>query len=556
MSDPTTPETQAAPEATESFSDLLSAFEKSHARKKEDAGKQLEGTVVSVTSDSVFLDIGYKSEGMLPLTAFAANETPKPGDKFPVSVKGRNPEGFYDLSRTKVQLPADWPALERAHRERATIMGTVTGAIKGGLSVDVGVRAFMPASRSGVREASELEKLVGQEIRCRIIKLDVADEDVVVDRRAVLEEEERADKQRLYGEITEGATVTGTVRSLTDYGAFVDIGGVDALLHVGEISWSRIDKASDVLAVGQQVEARVIKVEAEKRRIAISMKQLQAHPWEGAAEKFKIGERARGVVTRIVDFGAFVELAPGVEGLIHISELSWRKVKKASDVVKQGDSVEAVILNVNPEERRISLGLKQALGDPWQQAGNQFVAGSVVEGTVTRLTNFGAFLQVAEGMEGMVHVSEISAEKRIAHPKDVLKVGEKVQAQVLAVDRDKRQMRLSIKQLVPTGIEEYLAEHKAGDVVTGRVVEVTGEQARVELGEGIVANCKIPAAAKQEEEKSAGGDLSSLTAMLNARWKSGTTQTTKADVVTAGQIRSFRIASLDPASKKISVEVV
>jgi small subunit ribosomal protein S1 len=554
MPNPTSPESPANTETTESFNDLLTQYEREHARKSEDGRKQLEGTVVSVTADAVYLDIGYKSEGMLPLTAFP--EPPKLGDKFPVSVKGRDTEGYYELSRTRVELPKDWSALERAYVERATIMGTVTGVVKGGLSVDVGVRAFMPASRSGTKDPAELERMIGQEIRCRIIKLDVADEDVVVDHRAVAEEEERATKAQRYGEVKEGDLVTGTVRSLTDYGAFVDIGGVDALLHVGDISWSRVAKPADVLAVGQQIEAKVLKVDTDKKRISIGAKQLLAHPWDAATERYKPGDRVRGTVTRIVDFGAFVELEPGVEGLIHISELSWtRRIKRVSEVVKEGDAVEAVVLNINAADRRISLGLKQAIGDPWKDATERFAPGTIVEGPVSSIEKFGAFVQIAEGVEGMVHVSEISAERRIEHPRDVLKVGQIVRTQVIALDPEKRQVKLSMKQLIPTGIDEYLAEHKPGDVVTGRIIDVKGELARVELGEGIHATCKITGAAAQEEKTaSAKADLSSLTSMLNAKWKSGAAPT-KPQEVTAGQIRSFRMTSLDPKTKKIEVEL-
>lgn len=553
----------------ESFNDLLSQFEQAHAHKSAEGRKQLEGTVIAVTGDSVLLDIGFKTEGILPLAAFQdAAEAVKPGDKFPVSVTGRDPEGYYQLSRTRVERPTDWSSLQQAFTEQAAIMGTVTAVCKGGVNVDVGVRAFMPASRSGTRDAAELEKLVGQEIRCRITKLDITDEDVVVDRRAVLQDEARASNQRRYAELKEGDVITGTVRSLTDYGAFVDIGGVDALLHVGDLAWSRVNKPADVLTVGQQIEARVLKIDPGKQRISLGLKQLQPHPWDSAAEKYKVNERVRGTVTRIVDFGAFVELEPGVEGLIHISEMSWAKrIKKASDVVKQGESVEAVILGINLADRRISLGLKQALGDPWALAAQNYPVGSVIEGPVTSLTNFGAFVQLVEGVEGMIHVGNISAEKRINHPQDVLRVGQTVRAQVLEFDRDKRRISLGMKQLVPTGLDEYLAEHKPGDLVTGRIVEISGLDARVELGEGIHAVCRIPAAAQAEKQAEAESgevsdqakpDLGSLTSMLNARWK-GTSApskiTPKADAASAGQIRSFRIAKLDPAAKKIQLEL-
>ena len=577
MSNPTIandsiPESQSATEPSESFSDLLSQFEKSHSHKREDGGKQLEGTVIAITADSVILDIGFKSEGILPLSAFeSAGETAKPGIKLLVSVKGRNPEGYYELTRAKVERPKDWSALEKAFAEKATIVGTVTGVIKGGLSVDVGVRAFMPASRSGARDAAEMEKMVEQEILCRIIKLDVADEDVVVDRRAVAEEEERSVKDRRYSEMKEGDTVSGTVRTLTDYGAFIDLGGVDALLHVSDIAWSRVNKAADVLSVGQQVEVKVLKIstEAEKRRISVGMKQLQPHPWDAVAGKYNVGERVRGTVTRVAEFGAFVELEPGIEGLIHVSEMSWgKKLRSASTLVKPGEIVDAVILVVNAAERRMSLGLKQALGDPWVEVAQKFAAGSVIEGPVVSITKFGAFVQLSEGVEGMIHISDMSAEKRINHPQELLKVGQLVKAQVLAVDTEKRQLRLGIKQLVPSGLDEYVVEHKEGDVVTGRMIEVSDKHARVELGEGIQANCRMdtasPATGKDapvESDSSSSNanakpDLSSLGSMLQARWKGGAAGgVAKPEAIRSGQIRKFRITRLDAAAKKIELEL-
>ncbi|HZU42358.1 MAG TPA: 30S ribosomal protein S1 [Terriglobales bacterium] len=558
MSDRSPSESQVS-ELNENFGDVLSQYEKS--QRKPERAKQSEGVVVAISGDSIFVDVGLKSEGILPLVALQGEDV-KVGDKVVVSVKGRNPEGYYELSRGKVQRTTDWPSLEQAFAEKATILGTVTGVVKGGLSVDVGVRAFMPASRSGTRAAAEMEKLVGEEIRCRIIKLDVADEDVVVDRRAVIEEEERAGKERRVSQLKEGERVSGTVRSLTDYGAFVDIGGVDALLHVGEMAWTRVSKPSDVVSVGQQVDVVILKIssEGEKRRISVGLKQLQADPWSEAAEKYKVGERVRGTVTRTTDFGAFVELEPGVEGLIHISEMSWgKKVKRASDVVKPGETVEAVVLGVSAGERRISLGLKQALGDPWVDAAQKFAPGTVVEGPVTNLTKFGAFVQLTEGIEGMIHISDLTAEKRLNHPQEAVKVGQVVKAQVLAVDKEKRQLRLGMKQLVPSGLDEYIAEHKKGDFVSGRVVDEAGGQMRVELGEGIQAVCRITSTAtagKEAAKPAAKADISALSSMLSARWKGGTgAATTKPEDVRAGQVRTFRITSLDPSSKKIELEL-
>jgi len=564
---PDAPESTPANEPAESFQAIFSEYEKSHALKAESGTPRREGTVITVTADAAILDIGFKSEGLLPLNSLPADMNLKPGDKVHVSVKGRDPEGYYELTRGKVELPTDWASLEKAFAEKSVIVGRVSGAVNGGLSVDIGVRAFMPASRTGTRDAAEMEKLVGQEIRCRITKLDVEDEDVVVDRRAIAEDEETAAKQRRFSELKEGDTVRGEIRSLTDYGAFVDIGSADALLHVGEISWRRVNKPSDVLSPGQQVDARIIKIDPEKRRIAISMKQLQPHPWDSVSAKYEAGGRVRGVVTRIADFGAFVEVEPGVEGLIHISEMSWAKrVRNPGDLVKVGETVEAVILGVNLGERRMSLGLKQALGDPWTGAAEKFAPGTVIEGPITNITKFGAFVQLAEGVEGMIHVSEISAEKRINHPQEALKTGQVVKAQVIALDTERRIIRLSMKQLVPTGLDEYLAEHKVGDVVTGRFLEISDGCARVELGMGVQASCRIREKSETQQSQSqavvpesplAGKpDLSSLGSMLQAHWKSGAKLVSnQPEGLRIGQIRSFRIVKLDAPGKKIDLEL-
>ncbi len=562
MSNPNIPESSNPSETNESFGTILSQFEQRHAVKRAEGSR--EGTVISVSGDSVVLDIGFKTEGILLLAELQNDaEAVKPGDKLQVTIKGRDPEGYYQLTRSKAARPTDWAALEKAFADKTTIVGTVTGVVKGGLSVDVGVRAFMPASRSGARDAAEMEKLIETEIRCRIIKLDPAEDDIVVDRRVIAEEEVQTLKDRRYSEMKEGDTVSGTVRTMTDYGAFVDIGGLDALLHVSDICWSRINNPADVLAEGQQVEAKVLKIDPEKRRVSVGMKQLQPHPWDSVSSKYKIGERTRGTVTRVTDFGAFVELEPGVEGLIHVSEMSWvKKVRKPSDLVKPGETVEAVILGVNAGERRMSLGLKQALGDPWTDIAQKFPVGSAVEGPVVSIAKFGAFLQVAEGIEGMIHVSDMSAEKRINHPQDLLRVGQSVKAQVLEVHAEKRRLKLGMKQLVPTSIDEYIAERQEGNVVSGRIVEVSGGAAQVELGEGIKAACRIPLEKVQPEISSAmkltgaKASLTSLSSMLQARWKGGAVAASpEPQEIRAGQVRSFRITNLDRAAKKIEVEL-
>jgi len=555
-----TPSVESPSESpVESFGDVLAEFEHAHSHKSEDGAKQMEGTVVSIDAESVYLDIGYKTEGILPRSAFDNNaEAVAPGEKFPVSVKGRNLEGYYELSRHKVIQPTDWSSLEEAFAQKSAVVGTVTAVVKGGLTVDIGVRAFMPASRSGVRDEAEMEKLVGQEITCRITKLDAIEEDVVVDRRVILEEQTRAVELTRYSELKEGDIVSGKVRSLATYGAFVDLGGIDGLLHISDIAWSRVAAPEDILTAGQELQLKVLKVDAESKRISLGLKQLQAEPWEAAGDRYKVGQRITGSVTRLMDFGAFVELEPGIEGLIHVSEMSWvKKVHKPSDILKAGDTVEAVVLSVSPAERRISLGLKQALGDPWTEVAQKFSVGSTIEGPVTRLMKFGAFVQLTEGVEGLVHISEIVADRHINHPQDVLRAGQIVKAQVLGVDTEKRQIKLSIKQLVPTSLGEYLEEHSEGDVVSGRVVEQSGELATIELGEGIRAVCRIaenfPVVA-ETSKTTAGPDLSALTSMLNARWKGGATPASSGpEPLSVGQIRSFRVAKIDREAQKIEV---
>ena len=559
-----TPESAAEP--TENFADILSDFERSHSHKPASGARQLEGTVVSLSADQVFLDIGYKTEGVLSRSAFENNaDGVKTGDKIPVSVTGRNEEGYYELSRFKVTQPRDWSALEEAFAQKLAVVGTVTAVVKGGLSVDVGVRAFMPASRSGTRDAAELEKLVGTQINCRITKLDVTDEDVVVDRRVVLEEQARSESQGRLAAMKEGDTVPGTVRTLMSYGAFVDLGGVDGLLHVSDIAWGRVNKPEDVLSVGQELQVRILKIDPETKKISLGLKQLEQEPWEVVPKKYRVGQRVTGAVTRVADFGAFVEIEPGIEGLIHISEMSWgKKIRHPSDVLKQGDTVDAEILAIKPEERRISLGLKQTLKDPWSEIQQRFPVGSQVEGPVTKLMKFGAFVQVAEGIEGLVHVSEIVADRRINHPSDVVHAGQAVKAQVLAIDTEKRQIKLSMKQLIPTSIDEYIAEHKPGDVVSGRVVEESAGRTTVELGEGIRCLCRAASSghadgaseASAAAQTTGAADLSSLTSMLQARWKGkATSASTKPEPLGAGQIRSFKIISLNGDSKKIEVEL-
>jgi small subunit ribosomal protein S1 len=577
--------TNGTPEELEDFAQLLREDTASRANSVDRTGgsKQIEATVVAVTVDSVFLDIGYKTEGILPLSAFAKDEkSVEPGDKFRVTVKGRDTDGYYELTRQRgPAAPKDYSSLEEAFEAKGTVLGTVTGVVKGGLTVDIGMRAFLPSSRSGTRDAAELEKLVGQEIRVRITTLDLEGgesgrPDAVVDRRSVLEEEAKANQDQRFSELAEGQTVSGTVRSLTTFGAFVDLDGADALLHISDMAWHRVENPADIVSVGDQVEVQILKIDntdPAKRRIAVGFKQLQPHPWESVPGTYSLGQKVTGKVTRETDFGAFVELSPGIEGLIHISEMAWgKKVRKPSDIVKVGEQVEAVILAIDPDQKRIALGLKQALGDPFAEITKTIHPGAVVEGKISQITKFGAFMTVTEGVEGLIHISEITAEKRINHPSDVLRVGETVKALVLEIDKEKRQLRLSMKQAIPTGLDDFLLEHVVGDTVTGRIIDIDhlSNSARVELGEGIIAPCKVPAVDPTDTPSTpptSGGpvDLSQLGSLLSAKWKTADAHTkpvskpSKPTPVTGalapGQIRTFKITELDSSTKKIALEL-
>ncbi|MCC6389715.1 MAG: S1 RNA-binding domain-containing protein [Bryobacterales bacterium] len=557
-------EEQVASTETSTFGDILSQFEQDH-KAAESAAEALPGTVVAINADAVVVDIGRKMEGVLNPAQFqdaSGNVLLKVGETLAVLITGRNSEGYYELSTLKVKRPTDWTEFEKAFSEKSIIAGRVTEMVKGGLRVDVGVRAFMPASRSGAKDPIELEKLVGQEIRCRITKLDTAAEDVVVDRRVVMEEEAAQKKEQVFQALAEGSVVHGTVRTVTEYGAFVDLGGVDGLLHIGDMSWNRIAKASDLVSVGDSVEVKILKVDPVTRKISLGMKQLTADPWTVATQNLKVGDRLKGKVVRLADFGAFVEISPGVDGLIHLSSLAWgKRVRKPSDVVKVGDVVEAVVLDLKPSDKRISLSLKEALGDPWDDADKKFPVGTVLESVpITNIAKFGAFVDLGGGLEGMIHIADITNEKRLDHPKDMLAAGQKVRALVLEVDKEKHRIRLGMKQLEPTVVDQFIASHQVGDPVSGRVVSTDAHVARVQVAEGVTAICRLP---KDEpapqlkptpEQLKAG--LSELSAMLSARWKSGPPESAqRADKLRAGEVRSFKISALDPNRKTVEVEI-
>jgi small subunit ribosomal protein S1 len=554
-----------------SFGEILEQFE-AESQPEERFDSPLQGTVLAIADDAVLLDIGRKIEGQLPLNRVSGPDGKvlvEVGQKLNVNVLGLNDRGYYNLTTTeKIEAPRDWSEFQAAFSAQTTVVCTVTELIKGGFRCELaGVKAFLPASRSGVREQAEMAHLVGQQIEAKIIKLDTAKEDVVVDRRVVLEEAERLQKEAAFAALQEGQAVKGRVRNLTDYGAFLDVGGVDGLLHVADISWNRIGKPADVLKVGDEVDVKILKINPNTKKISLGMKQLVPDPWSVAEERYPVQSRVSGKVVRLTDFGAFVELEPGVDGMVHVSELSWsKKVRKPSDALQVGDQVEVVVLGVNAAEKRIALGLKQALGDPWADVEKKFAVGSVVEAPVINLAQFGAFVDLGDGFEGLIHIGDITREKRLNHPKEMLNAGQTVRAQVIEIDRERRRIRLGMKQLEPTSLDIFIQEHQVGEQITGRVVEVHGNRLRIELSEGVIASVKV--AAPAESEQPAGGvsesrvDVSSAAALLAAKFKSGgfggggSDEKSKKDQVRPGQLKAVKITNLDAANRKVEIELV
>ena len=568
------PSEQSEESNEKSFEDILNEFETaSHAPQQDSrrsggsgrgrgkgrapARPPLLGTVVGVSEDYVLVDYGAKSEGVISSSDLrnpGGDFTIKVGDTFNVAITGFNKEGMATLSRVVGPRPRDWEGLARAFENKDIVAGRVSGMVKGGFTVDVGARAFLPASRCGIRDSAEMEKLVGQEIRCRIIKLDVDDEDVVLDRRSVVEEEAAQLRRTVIETLQEGSVVRGTVRSLAQYGAFVDIGGIDGLLHVGDLTWSRVADPASELSVGDVLDLKVLKVDKQAGKISLGLKQMSPDPWEEAVSKLSPGDRVTGEVKRLADFGAFVEILPGVEGLIHVSEMSWTKrIQRPGDVLKLGERVEAVVLNVDAAGGRLSLGLKQVLGNPWDTLKERYPVGKIIEGKVTRLAKFGAFVEVEEGVDGLIHISEFTNEKRIQTPGEVVKVGQVVRAVIVSADPELKRLKLSMKQLEATPADQFVQDVSVGDQVTGRVVRVRGNEVRVQLGEGIEGVCTITTGVT-ETPAVAGG---SLAEQLAAAWKGGGAKSPPksggADPYVEGQLRSFTIKAIDPTQRRIEL---
>ena len=458
------------------------------------ADEVVQGTVLGITAKDVIVDFGYKSEGIVPIDQFqslSGELTVKRGDVVDVMIdRSEHVEGYVLLSHTKAARLRIWDDLEKASNDQLILSGRVLGRVKGGLAVDVGVKAFMPGSQADPRPVHNLDSLIGQDIPVKIIKLNRRRGNVVVSRKLALEEEINSRKSVTLEHLAEGATVVGTVKNLTEYGAFIDLGGIDGLLHVTDMSYGRITHPSELLQVGLDVTVKILKFDRAKERVSLGIKQLEPDPWDTVLERYPVDSRVIGRVVNVTDYGAFVELEAGVEGLIHISEMTWsRRMKHPSKVVKAGDRVEAVVLEVHSKDRRISLGLKQLEPNPWTTIDSRYSVGSVVEGRVRNMTDFGAFIEIEEGIDGLVHVSDLSWTKRVKHPSEILKKGMIVQAVILNIDSSSHRLSLGIKQLQPDSWESYFQNHQVGDTVHGRVCRLASFGAFVELAEGVEGLC-------------------------------------------------------------------
>ena len=510
-------------------------------------GEIFDGRVLAVTEAGVVVDVGGKFEGLVPAQEFLDSGAPiefGAGQTIEVERLHEQKDGYVLLSHVRAHRRRVWERIEKSYREHTNVNGKILERIKGGLVVDIGVRAFLPASQIELRPVHDLEGWKDREIEVRVLKLNRKRGNVVVSRRAILEEEQKAKRDALAATLSEGAIVNGHVKNVTDYGVFVDLGGMDGLLHVSDLVWGRVPHPSSIVKPGDEIQVQILKFDKEKQRISLGRKQLLPDPWATVPERFPTGTRLQGKIVGVTDYGAFVQIEPGVEGLVHVSEMSWSKhVKHPSKIVKVGDEVEVVVLEVKTDQRRISLGLKQTLPDPWEQAAEKYPVGSLVGGRVRNLADFGAFVEIEEGMEGLIHISDVSWTERIKHPSEKFKKGDKIEARVLKVDSQNRRLSLGIKQVNDIWAN-WFTEHKIGEVLKGKVARTTDFGAFVELAEGIEGLCHV----SEIEERRPKGDRDNR----DSKVKGSRAERVNA-VLSPGQAYDFKVLRLEPEQRKISL---
>jgi len=496
----------------EEYRRLLDLYDESMRNLTE--GEIVTGRVIGITSNAVIVDVGYKSEGLIPIEEFTdrgGELSVHVGEEVDVLLeKTEDLEGHVLLSYQKAQRMRRWTEVERAYKDGRIIKGRITDRIKGGLTVDIGLRAFLPGSLVDIKPVKNLESLRGQELEFKVISLDRRRNNIVLSRKAVLETELVKKKAETLKKLEEGARLKGTVKNITDYGVFIDLGGIDGLLHITDISWGRVNHPSEHFTVGDEVEVVVLKFDPETERVSLGYKQRTEDPWTLVDKKYPIGSRVHGRVVSIVDYGAFVEIEEGVEGLIHVSEMSWtKKVVNPAKILEVGDEVEAIVSELDMDQRRISLSLRQTERNPWEELADTHPEGSVIEGKVRNLTEFGAFVEITDGIDGLIHVSDMSWTKRVKHPSEVLKKGDVVKARITNIDVENQRVSLSIKEFMPNEWEDFAHHHKPGDVLEGRVVNVTDFGLFIDIYHGLeglahVSEIDVPAGAKLEDHFKVG----------------------------------------------------
>jgi small subunit ribosomal protein S1 len=530
-----------ATETTETMDQLMDQFAVPEPVAAE--GEIFDGRVLAVTDAGVIVDVGGKFEGLVPAQEFVDSGSPiefGAGQTIEVERLHSQKDGYVLLSHVRAHRRRVWERIEKSYREHATIQGKVTERIKGGLVVDIGVRSFLPASQIELRPVHDLDGWKDKDIEVRVLKLNRKRGNVVVSRRAILEEDQKAKRDALMASLSEGTIVTGKVKNVTDYGVFVDLGGMDGLLHVSDLVWGRVPHPSSIVKAGDELQVQILKFDKDKQRISLGRKQLLPDPWATVPERFPVGTRVQGKIVGVTDYGAFVQIEPGVEGLVHVSEMSWSKrTKHPSKIVKEGDEVDVVVLEVKTDQRRISLGLKQTLPDPWDAAAEKYPVGTVINGRIRNLADFGAFVEIEEGMEGLIHISDVSWTERIKHPSEKFKKGDSVEAKVLKVDSQNRRLSLGIKQLKDIWAN-WFGEHKIGDIIKGKVARTTDFGAFVELAEGIEGLCHV----SEIEERRPKGDRDKEKPARGARVTA---------VLAAGNEYDFKILRLEPEQHKISL---
>ncbi|MGE0882874.1 MAG: 30S ribosomal protein S1 [Blastocatellales bacterium] len=514
------------------FGQILAGYEQSHSSEINE-NEVVKGRVVKITDQAVIIDVGYKSEGIVSIAEFKEGDqiTVQPGDEIDVFVKQlENNEGYVELSRADALRLQTWDQIEKASREGTTVIGRVTDRIKGGLRVDIGgIQAFLPGSQVDVRPVRNLDSFRNKEIEVRVIKVNKKRGNIVLSRKVVLEEVISGKKNETLKNLEEGIIVEGQVKNITEYGAFIDLGGIDGLLHITDMSWGRIQNPNELFKVGETIQVKILKFDRDKERVSLGYKQLIPDPWATTVERYPIGTRVTGKVASVTDYGAFIELEAGVEGLVHVTEMSWSKrVKHPSKLVSPGQDIEAVVLEVDQNSRRISLGIKQIEPNPWDTIAERYGIGTRVKGRVRNLTDFGAFVEIEDGIDGLVHVSDISWTKRIKHPSEALKKNQEVEAVITAIDIEGRRLSLSIKDLEPNAWDRFFDTHRLGDVVTGKVTRFANFGAFVELEDGIEGLCHVSELSEAHVDK-------------------------PEDAVKIGQKTQFKILKMDREARKIGL---